>query len=85
MGNELLSVVNSNELPYNEPSTIAWSQQASLLYRDVNETRETRENFSVSSIEFLAVEKCDKQLFNDGQYANPPAGRLRVGWESVTE
>ena len=32
--------------------------------RDVNETRETRDskNFSVSSIEFLAVEKCDKQL-----------------------
>jgi len=30
--------------------------------RDVNETRETRKNFSVSSIEFLAVEKFDKQL-----------------------
>jgi len=46
-------------------------------------------NFSVSSIEFLAVEKCDKQLdddrrsFNDGRYAKPPAGSLRVSWESV--
>jgi len=51
---------------------------------------ETRTKFSVSSIEFLAVEKCDKQLdrrrrsFNDGRYANPPAGGLRVSWESVT-
>jgi len=59
--------------------------------RDVNETRETRKHFSVSSIEFLAVEKCDKQLvhgrstiFNDGRYANPPAGGLHVSWESVT-
>ena len=61
-----------------------------LPRRDVNETRETRKNFSVSSIEFLAVEKCDKQLdddrpsFNDGRDANPPAGGLRVSWESVT-
>ena len=48
---------------------------------------ETRKNFSVSSIEFLAVEKCDKQLdwsFNDGRYANPPAGSLRASWELVT-
>ena len=49
---------------------------------------ETGENFSVPSIEFLAVEKCDQQLdrrsFNDGRYANPPAGGLRVSWESVT-
>jgi len=50
---------------------------------------ENRNNFSVSSIEFLAVEKCDKQLdddrrsFNDGRYVNPPAGGLRVSWESV--
>ena len=34
-----------------------------LKIRDVNETdRETRKNFSVSSVEFLAVEKCNKQL-----------------------
>jgi len=49
---------------------------------------ETRKNFSVSSIEFLAVEKCSKQLdrrsFNDCRYAKPPAGSLRVSWESVT-
>jgi len=50
---------------------------------------ETRKNFSVWSTEFLAVvEKCDKQLdrrsFNDGRYVNPPAGGLRVSWESVT-
>jgi len=49
---------------------------------------ETRKNFSVPSIEFLTVEKCDKQLdrrsFNDGRYVNPPAGGLRVSWESVT-
>jgi len=41
---------------------------------------ETQKNFSVSSIEFLAVEKCDKQReqrsFNDGRYAKPPAGCL---------
>jgi len=26
----------------------------------------------------------DRRLFNDGRYANPPAGGLRVSWESVT-
>jgi len=53
---------------------------------------ETRNNFLVSSIEFLAVNdlrQCNKQLdrrptilFNDGQYANPLAGDLRTSWES---
>ena len=48
---------------------------------------ETQKNFSVLSIEFLAVEKCNKQLdrrsFNDCRYAKPPAGSLCVSWESV--
>ena len=25
----------------------------------------------------------DRRLFNDGRYANPPAGGLRVSWELV--
>ena len=52
-----------NIISYHQPSRSLRSSSQSLLGMLTRLARlETRKNFSVLSIEFLAIEKCDKQL-----------------------
>ena len=63
-----------------------------MKIRDVNETRETQENCSLSRIVYLATENLrllDRMLtlrrFNDGRYVKPTAGSLRASESKLVE